>query len=93
LALEVGCLRNVNVAPVICVAVDRAKVAAFLVVHRVVLLVLLVLLVILPLRTLLVGVNAVPTIPETVLLRATSAVTVVHQWAPKTLLHPDFKRF
>jgi len=90
LALEVGCLRNVNVAPVICVAVDRAKVAAFLVVHRVV---LLVLLVILPLRTLLVGVNAVPTIPETVLLRATSAVTVVHQWAPKTLLHPDFKRF
>jgi len=91
LALEVGCLRNVNVAPVICVAVDRAKVAAFLVVHRVVHRV--VLLVILPLRTLLVGVNAVPTIPETVLLRATSAVTVVHQWAPKTLLHPDFKRF
>ena len=89
MALEVGCLRNVNVAPVICVAVDHAKVAAFLVV----LLVLLVLLVILPLRTLLVGVNAVPTIPETVLLRATSAVTVVHQWAPKTLLHPDFKRF
>lgn len=91
MALEVGCLRNVNVAPVICVAVDRAKVAAFLVVHRVVHRV--VLLVILPLRTLLVGVNAVPTIPETVLLRATSAVTVVHQWAPKTLLHPDFKRF
>ncbi|MSR72272.1 MAG: hypothetical protein EXS20_02760 [Opitutales bacterium] len=79
-----------NVAAANCAAVDHARVVVFPVIHRVV---LLVVPDIPPLRVHLIGANAVPIIQETVLLGATSAVTVVRHRALGILLRPVFKRF
>ncbi len=79
-----------NVAAAIYAAVDHAKVAVFLVIHRVV---LLVVPDIPPLRVHLIGVNAVLTIQETVLPGTNSAVRVVRQRVQKILLRPVFKPF
>lgn len=87
---EVGCSQNVNVAAANCAAVDHAIEVVFPVIHRVV---ILVVPDIPPLRVHLIGANAVPIIQETVLLGATSAVTVVRHRALGILLRPVFKRF
>ena len=76
-----------NVAAVTYAVAGPAKVAVFLVVRRV------VLLVIPPLRAHLIGVNAVLSIQETVHLGVTSVGTVVRPRVRKILLRPVVKRF
>ena len=79
-----------NAAAATYAGVDHDKVGAFHAIRRVV---LLVISDIPPLRADLIGVNAVPIIPEIVLHMVNLVAEVIRQRAPKILLLPGVKLF
>lgn len=83
-----------NAAAATYAGVDHDKVGAFHVIHHAIRRVaLLVISDIPPLRTDLIGVNAVPITPEIILHVVNLVAEVIRRRAPKILLRPGVKLF